>query len=109
MLKLYKNKTNFVAKGITALGASGLGTMIPMHVNAASGVPAEQLYITITGGAALAGIVGVAIYGIWTKMGHKDYDVKEAVEFGVKNGPTPSILKDETTSAKQYFKIVNRK
>ena len=107
MLKLYKNKTNFVAKGITALGASGLGTMIPMHVNAADHISNAQFGFYLYGGAALAGVVGVAIYAIRSRDNEFDPDCREAVELNEKFNRSP--FKDETTSAKQYFKIVNRK
>ena len=107
MFKLYKTKNSMVAKGVTALGVSGLSTMIPMYVNAASHVSAEQLYITITGGAALAGLVGVAIYAICSRANKFDYDCKEEVKLNGKYNMQG--IKDETTSAKQYFKIVNRK
>ncbi len=107
MFKLYKIKNSMVTKGITTLGVSGLSTMIPMHVNAASGVSAEQLYITITGGAALAAIVVVATYAICSRDNKFDADCEEAVKLNGKFNKPP--FKDETTSAKQYFKIVNRK
>ena len=78
MLKLYKNKTNFVAKGMGALGVSGLGTMIPMHVNAADHISNAQFGFYLSGGAvaALAGIVGVAIYAICSRDNKFDSDCR---------------------------------
>ena len=107
MFKLYKNKTNFVTKGITALGASGLGTMIPMHVNAASTNDPGTTAICLCGGVAILGFTAVVLYAFCSKDNNFDPDCREAVELNEKfNRPA---IKDETTSAKQYFKLVNKK
>ncbi len=109
MLKLYKNKTNFVAKGMGALTSSAVGTMIPMHVNAADHMSTTELgfCLCLYGGAVLAAIVGIAIYAICSRDNKFDADCSEAVKLNEKFNRSP--FRDETTSAKQYFKIVNKK
>ncbi len=107
MLKLYKPSKNLVVKGGLASLTSSLATMIPMHVNAAGITWDAKTGFCLYGGAALAAIVGVAIYAIRSRDDNFDPDCKEATKLNEKfNRPA---IKDETTSAKQYFKIANKK
>lgn len=107
MLKLYKPSKKLVVKGGIASLTSSLATMIPMHVNAADHISNAQFGLYLYGGAALAAIVGVAICAIRSRDDNFDPDCREAVELDVKFNR--SAIKDETTDAKQYFKIVNKK
>ena len=100
MFKLNRNKTNFVAKGMTALATSGLSTiMAPMHVNAANTAWDLTTGLCLYGGAASLATITVVIYAICTRKNYTDEPPKTTINaFG----------EDETTSAKKYFKIINR-